>query len=102
MTALESVSFDVRAGEILGLVGDNGAGKSTIIKIISGMFPQSQRRRSFRGLAAPLELAANRLWRPGSKPSIKMSASHLRFPLRPISFWGVSWCARDYSAEWAS
>jgi simple sugar transport system ATP-binding protein len=41
VTALESVSFDVRAGEVLGLVGDNGAGKSTIIKIISGMFPQS-------------------------------------------------------------
>jgi simple sugar transport system ATP-binding protein len=28
-------------GSVTGLVGDNGAGKSTIIKIISGMFPQS-------------------------------------------------------------
>ncbi len=41
VTALQDVSFDVHAGEVLGLVGDNGAGKSTIIKIISGMFPQS-------------------------------------------------------------
>jgi simple sugar transport system ATP-binding protein len=41
VTALRSVTFDVRAGEVLGLVGDNGAGKSTIIKIISGMFPQT-------------------------------------------------------------
>ncbi|WP_158802913.1 ATP-binding cassette domain-containing protein [Acidisoma sp. L85] len=41
VTALQDVTFDVRAGEVLGLVGDNGAGKSTIIKIISGMFPQT-------------------------------------------------------------
>ena len=41
VTALQDVTFDVRAGEVLGLVGDNGAGKSTVIKIISGMFPQT-------------------------------------------------------------
>jgi simple sugar transport system ATP-binding protein len=41
VTALQGVTFDVRAGEVVGLVGDNGAGKSTIIKIISGMFPQT-------------------------------------------------------------
>ena len=49
VTALENVSFDVRAGEVLGLVGDNGAGKSTIIKIISGMFPQSSGDIVFEG-----------------------------------------------------
>lgn len=36
VTALEHVSFGVRPGEVVGLLGDNGAGKSTIIKIISG------------------------------------------------------------------
>ncbi|WP_284946690.1 ATP-binding cassette domain-containing protein [Acidisoma cladoniae] len=41
VTALHDVTFDVRAGEVVGLVGDNGAGKSTIIKIISGMFQQT-------------------------------------------------------------
>jgi simple sugar transport system ATP-binding protein len=36
VVALEDVSFGVRPGEVVGLVGDNGAGKSTAIKIICG------------------------------------------------------------------
>jgi D-xylose transport system ATP-binding protein len=34
--ALDDVSFEVRAGEVVALVGDNGAGKSTTIKVIAG------------------------------------------------------------------
>ncbi len=36
VVALDDVSFDVEAGEILALIGENGAGKSTVIKAISG------------------------------------------------------------------
>jgi ABC-type sugar transport system ATPase subunit len=35
--ALVDVDFDLAAGEIVALVGDNGAGKSTIVKILSGV-----------------------------------------------------------------
>ncbi len=34
--ALDDVSFDVQAGEILGLLGLNGAGKSTTMNILTG------------------------------------------------------------------
>jgi simple sugar transport system ATP-binding protein len=36
VVALESVSFGVRPGEVVGLLGDNGAGKSTTVKIVTG------------------------------------------------------------------
>ncbi len=34
--ALDGVSFSLKAGEVLGLMGDNGAGKSTMVKTIAG------------------------------------------------------------------
>lgn len=36
VTALDGVDFDLRDGEILAVIGDNGAGKSSLIKALSG------------------------------------------------------------------
>jgi simple sugar transport system ATP-binding protein len=37
--AVSDVSLEVEAGEVVGLMGDNGAGKSTMVKLIAGNFP---------------------------------------------------------------
>lgn len=39
--ALTDVSFQVERGEVVGLMGDNGAGKSTVVKTVAGNFPPS-------------------------------------------------------------
>lgn len=39
LTALSDVSFNVAAGDILGIFGPNGSGKTTLLNVISGTFP---------------------------------------------------------------
>lgn len=52
--ALKNVSFDVQRGEVVGLIGYNGAGKSTILKIISGVLQPSEGSVSVHGNIAPM------------------------------------------------
>ncbi len=40
--ALSEVSFTLEPGEVVGLMGDNGAGKSTIVKLVAGNFPPTE------------------------------------------------------------
>ena len=57
--ALDDVSFNVEKGETLGLIGSNGAGKSTTLKLISGILKPSEGSITIRGNVVPmLELGA--------------------------------------------
>jgi len=42
VSAVKNISFEIQSGEIVGLLGENGAGKSTTIKMLTGvLFPKS-------------------------------------------------------------
>ena len=53
-TALEHVSFDVKKGETLGLIGHNGAGKSTMLKVISGILKPTEGSVTCHGNIVPM------------------------------------------------
>jgi ABC-2 type transport system ATP-binding protein len=58
--AVQSVSFTLAAGEILGYLGPNGSGKSTTVKMITGLIEPSEGKIFFRGENIHDDLAAYR------------------------------------------
>src|SRR6266436_9573749 len=59
MWALRNVSFQVREGEALGIVGHNGAGKTTILKLLSSITAPTNGEITIRGrLAALVEVSS--------------------------------------------
>src|SRR5579863_9767614 len=54
VVALDSVDFELRAGEVHVLFGENGAGKSTLIQTLAGVHRASEGSIRFRGEAIEL------------------------------------------------
>jgi len=52
--AIRNISFDVKRGEVLGIIGKNGAGKSTILKILSRITDPTNGRVEIRGRISSL------------------------------------------------
>lgn len=79
-TALKNVSFEVKKGEVMGLVGLNGSGKSTMLKIISGILKPTSGNVSVKGSISPLiELGAGFDYELSARENVFLNGSVLGF-----------------------
>jgi peptide/nickel transport system ATP-binding protein len=89
LRAVDGVSFEVSKGETLALVGESGCGKSTVARLIVGLYPLSRGRIEFDGV----DLAA-----PGTSASALRRRMQMIFQ-DPYASLNPRWRVRDIVAE---
>jgi lipopolysaccharide transport system ATP-binding protein len=83
--ALQDISFEVRRGEAFGIIGHNGAGKSTALKILSRIMKPSKGRMVTHGrLSALIEVAAGFHWDLTGRENIFLHGTILGMKKREI------------------
>jgi teichoic acid transport system ATP-binding protein len=82
--ALQNVNFEAKQGDIIGIIGVNGAGKSTISNIISGVIPPSEGSVNINGEAALISIAAGLNNELTGRENIEMKCLMLGFKKQEI------------------
>jgi ABC-type polysaccharide/polyol phosphate transport system ATPase subunit len=85
-TALKDVHFDVREGEVFGVIGENGSGKSTLLKCMAGILqPNSGSVRVHKRMSALLELGAGFHPELSGRDNVFLNAAILGMSRKDIS-----------------
>lgn len=92
-TAVDRLSFEVREGEILGLIGPNGSGKSTTFNLIAGLYAPSAGSVKFQGREIG-GLPPNRICRAGLARTFQIPR-----PFRKLSILENATLAAYYGAS---
>ena len=91
LRAVDGVSFDVRRGETLALVGESGCGKSTMARLIVGLHAPSRGKITFDGVSLT-----------GGAPAAEVSKARRRMQMifqDPYASLNPRWRVRDIIAE---
>jgi lipopolysaccharide transport system ATP-binding protein len=83
--ALRNISFEVKPGQTVGIMGANGSGKSTLLQLIAGILTPTEGKLSVRGrVAALLELGAGFNPEFTGRENVYMNAAILGFSAKEI------------------
>ncbi len=83
--ALKNISFQINKGDVYGLVGTNGSGKSTMLKIIAGVLEPTKGSVEVHGRIAPLiELGAGFDMDLSARENVYLNGALLGYPKRFI------------------
>ena len=78
--ALKHVSFSVNRGEVVGLIGHNGAGKSTMLKVLSRIYKPTEGCVTVKGNVAPmLELGSGFDWELTGRENVYLNGAILGY-----------------------
>ncbi|MCU1359982.1 MAG: putative polysaccharide transporter ATP-binding protein [Ilumatobacteraceae bacterium] len=84
--ALKDVTFDVREGEVFGVIGENGSGKSTLLKCMAGILqPNVGKVRVHKRMSALLELGAGFHPELSGRDNVFLNAAILGMSRKDIS-----------------
>lgn len=81
-TVIDHLSLDVQAGEIIGLVGASGGGKSVLMRTLIGLLPRQSGTIAFADTAADIAGRRGVLFQQGALFSALNARQNIQFPLR--------------------
>lgn len=70
--ALRGLTFEVNAGDVIGIVGTNGSGKSTLLNILSGVIPQTSGTLDLRGSIGVVAINEGLNWELTGRENIRL------------------------------
>ncbi len=84
--ALDGVSFEVKKGDVFGILGTNGSGKSTMLKIVAGVLEPTEGSVEVKGRIAPLiELGAGFDMDLTARENVFLNGALLGYPKKFIA-----------------
>lgn len=82
--ALKSMDFEIYKGECVGLLGRNGCGKSTLIRLLAGVFPTDTGKIDIFGTTLLMNLGVGMSHQLTARENIYVSASVLGLKIKEI------------------
>lgn len=82
--ALKPMSFEIERGECVGIIGRNGCGKSTLVKLLAGVYPVSGGNITIKGSTLLMNLGVGMSHELTARENIYVSASVLGLRIREI------------------